>query len=310
MIASLPAFASEALFERGREAVLKQAGCHIVDYNFTEVEALKPGYALDERVYDTNKDKTTYELIVPIQKSPTEIRLQHVLFVRDLVTGEVQGLMKHMAEDWAYNPIFLFDFVGPNSWIVKPLPGQEGQWVRKVTNLDDGLRYQCAAPWNFDRAHPEWNCAGFAPIPGRETRDMRRRDYNTLDRNTRVIAFEGSWVERQENVKTIWADGVKTPLARELGRTWYVRQPETACAEAAAYAQTQGAYWKAVMEVWEEYYSRGQDWRELAAVGGAPRYARMFAIEDQYADRLRQDPSLEGEVKARIRAVIDSYRAP
>jgi len=195
---------ADSTFNQGQSAILRQAGCYVVDYSFVEVQSLKEGYSRDERVYDTNSDKTTYELIVPIQKSPTEIRLQHVLFLKDLKTGEVKGLMKHHAEDWSYEPAHYFEFISPGLWAAQTGLGQ-GRWVRKTTNLDDGLRYQCEAAWSFDTFNPEWTCSNFAPIPGRETRDMGRKDYNTLDRKSRVIVYENSWVERQDNVKTIFA---------------------------------------------------------------------------------------------------------
>jgi len=305
-LTSWSAAADNGTFEQGRELILRQTGCHIVDFNFTEVQALKPGYTLDERVYDTNGDKTTYELIVPFTKSATEIRVQHVLFVKDLASGKVAGLMKHQAEDWAFEPAFRYDFVGPNHWLAAPVPA--GTWLRKTTNLDDGLRYQCAGAWDFAKANPEWNCANFAPIPGRETRDMGRKDYNTLDRNTRVIVYPSSWVERQDNVKTVWENGQRTPLARELGRTWWVKQPERECDEARAFVEANSAYWKALREVWEEYLGKGEAWQELPRLNGMPRFAAMFGVEDEYADRLQADASLEGEVKAKIRAVIEAYR--
>ncbi|MEO5667827.1 MAG: DUF6607 family protein [Bdellovibrionota bacterium] len=309
LLASSSLLANEVprAFLEGRAAVLRQAGCYVVDYSFVETESLKDGYVTDKRVYDTNSNKTTYELIVPIQKSPTEIRLQHVLFMKDFKTGEVRGLIKHNAEDWAYESSHVFDFVSPGLW--NSVPGKlDHGWTRKITNLDDGLRYQCEAQWDLSTFNPEWSCANFAPIPGRETRDMGRKDYNTLDRKSRVIVYENSWVERQDNVKTILADGVKTPLAREAGRTWYVRQPDAACAEARAYAENRKAFWNVLMEVWEEYLATPATFSEKSVVNGMPRFAAMYAVEDEFAERLNSDPSLTETVKSKIRAVIDSYR--
>jgi len=289
------------------DLVRRQGGCYIVDYSFTEVEGLKPGYTLDERVYDTKHDKTTFELILPIQKSPTEIRLQHVLFVKDLETGKVAGLMKHHAEDWQYQAPFHWEFVAPGAWTPQATAGS-GRWVRKTTNLDDGLRYQCEAAWDTSKANPEWNCANFAPIPGRETRDMGRKDYNTIDRHSRVIVYENSWVERQNNVKTIFADGQKTPLARELGRTWYVRQPDSACDEAREYAAAQMPYWNVLMEVWEETLSKPSVYREVSARNGMPRYAAMMGVEMEYSEQVAANPAIIPTVKERIRAIIEAYR--
>src|SRR4029450_1466450 len=43
---------------RGLQAVQSMAGCYLVDYSYTEVESLKPGYTRDARVYDVNRDKS------------------------------------------------------------------------------------------------------------------------------------------------------------------------------------------------------------------------------------------------------------
>src|SRR5918994_1843161 len=82
----------------------------------------------------------------------------------------------------------------------------------------------------IDTAYPEWSCANYAPIPGRETRDMGRADYNALERSTRIVAYGDSWLERQDNLKI--ADGAsgRAPLARETGKNWYVRLPDSQCA--------------------------------------------------------------------------------
>jgi len=299
---------ADSSFERGQEAILGQAGCHIVDYSYTETESLKEGYQIDGRVYDSNKDKTTYELIIPIQKSATEIRLQHVLFMKDLKTGEVKGIMKHHSEDWAFEASHHFEFVTAGQYTAVPNT-ERSSWTRKTTNLDDGLRYQCEGQWDFTKHHPEFNCSTFAPIPGREIRDMARKDYNTLDRTNRVITYDHSWIERQDNIKTIQAEnGDRTPLAREHGRIWYVKQNDEQCAEAKTWALSRMAYWKVLMETWEEYLSENKDWKEVGKIDGLPRFVAMFAVEEKYADALRTQPELATEAKAEIRAIIEKYR--
>ena len=70
---------------------------------------------------------------------------------------------------------------------------------------------------------------------------MGRADYHTLDRTTRIIAYGPSWLERQDNVKTIHGDGGRSPLAREAGKNWYVRLPDAECAAAQAFAQSRAA---------------------------------------------------------------------
>lgn len=289
---------------RGIAQVEKLAGCYVVDYSFTEVEALKPGYALDTRVYDVNVGKTTRELVIPLRKSPTEIRLQHVLFSTG-ADGKAQFVMKHQAEDWAFEAPFLYDFVGPGAWEPRALASSSGLWTRKVTNLDDGLRYQCAAPWDFSKEQAEWKCGeNYAPVPGRETRDMGRKDYDALARSTHIIDYGASFLERQDNVKTIHAGGARTPLARELGKTWYVRQPKSACAPAEEWAAPRLAYWAILMEEWEAVFREGRALRETPTVDGQPRWAVLGAIEEKWFARVQGDPSAERAAREEIRAVL------
>jgi len=295
-------------FEKDKEVILKQAGCFLIDYNFTEVEALKAGYQIDERVYDTNSDKTTYELIVPIEKNSNEIRLQHILFVKDLTSGEVQGMIKHQAEDWAYEPSFVFDFVTAGIWNPLELESNSGKWVRKITNLDDGLRYQCAAPWDHSKANPEWNCANFAPIPGRETRDMGRKDYQALDRNTRIISYDNTWVERQNNVKTILEGTNRIPLARELGRTWLIPQQKSACERAQEYFEERKDFWFVLMNVWEEYLLKNESFSEKARVNNESRYGKILGIEDKYYSTIGANSVDRENAKTEIRNVINEFR--
>ena len=236
------ASAAEGQLERGRNAILSLAGCYLVDYSYVETESLKPGYVKDSRVYDVNRDKSVKEWITAEALSPRRIRLRRILFFADPNGVPRAGTeIRHQSEDWEFDAAFLYDFVAPQTWQVKDLRSTPGLWTRRVTNLDDGLRYQCAAPWSTDTAYPDWSCRNYAPIPGRESRDMSRSDYNALDRHTRVVAYGNSWLERQDNIKTIHGDAGRIPLARETGKNWYVRLPDAECAAARAFAEPRQA---------------------------------------------------------------------
>ena len=162
--------------ELGRKAIEGRTGCYLVDYSFVETDAIKPGYVRDTRVYDVNKEKSIKEWIYTDDISPTRIRLQHILFGTDL-SGKLMddSLLKHTGEDWEFNASFLYDYTGHATWQVKRLDATPNLWTRRVTSLDDGLRYQCAAAWKTETAYADWSCSGLAPIPGRETRDRSAR---------------------------------------------------------------------------------------------------------------------------------------
>jgi hypothetical protein len=316
LLAWLPAAgADETPLARGRQAVQSMAGCYLVDYSYVEVEGLKPGYARDPRVYDVNRDKSAKEWITAEVLSPHRIRLQRILFLSDLGGALRPGTeIRHQSEDWQYDAPFLYDFVAPLSWQVRDLRATPGLWTRRVTNLDDGLRYQCAARWSEDRAYPEWSCSNYAPIPGRETRDMGRSDYQTLQRGTRIVVYGaaqgGSWLERQDNVKTVHDDRGRSPLVRELGKNWYVRLPDAECEAARAFASPRQAFWTLLRETWDGLLDGTGPFVERAPPGQPPRFVKMFGLDEDALGKDLSDPVIREAVRARILEIIWDYRAP
>jgi hypothetical protein len=302
-----PAGAADDQLDRGRKAIQSLTGCYLVDYSFVETEGLQPGYVRDTRVYDVNRDKSVKEWISAEPLSDRRIWLQRILFATDLRGAVRAGSeLRHQSEDWQYDAPFLYDFVAPQRWEVKKVP--PGLWTRRIANLDDGLRYQCAARWKTDTAYPEWSCANYAPIPGRETRDMARADYHALDRHTRIVAYGESWLERQENVKTVHAGGGRTPLVRETGKNWYVRLPDAECATAQAFARPRQAFWALLRETWDGVLAGDGPFVETAPPGQPPRFMKMYEIEEEYAGRDLSDPAVRNAARERILAVIGEYR--
>ncbi len=275
--------AADPAYDIGKKAILSMQGCYLVDYSYTETESLLPTYTRDSRVYDVNSNKSIKEWIFAQEISKNRIRIQHVLFGTDLAGVHMDGSeLRHQAEDWEFEAPFLYDFVSPNTWNVKQL-ATKGQWTRRITNLDDGLRYQCASEWSQTSAYAEWSCSNYAPIPGRETRDMSRKDYNTLERGTRIVAYGSSWLERQANTKVIHdvATGTKTPLAKELGKNWYVRLPDSECDLARTYVQPRLAFWELLRETWDTVLIGDRPFVEKAKLPGGSRYGRVMMLEEE-----------------------------
>lgn len=309
-ISALASALENTQFQRGVDAIQKMTGCYLIDYSYVESESLKAGYERDKRVYDVNKNRTIKEWIYSETLSPTEIRLQHILFGVEL-GGKVieESFLRHQAEDWQYQAPFLYDFTGPLSWNVKTLDITKNEWTRKITNLDDGLRYQCSAPWSMTSDKPEWSCSNYAPIPGRETRDMSRKDYQTLDRFTRIVVYGNSWLERQENIKTIHsASGEKTSLAKELGKNWYVRLDDSECAPAQKFVETRQAFWTILRETWAEVLVGDRAFIEKS-LPGTSRYMKVLELEATYADSNFADPEVRNALKAALVNVIQEFRA-
>ena len=258
-------------FASGYAALEKMAGCFLVDYNYTEMEVLKPDYSIDKRVYDVNTERSVKEWIYLERITSTNIRLQHVLFATAKDGALLKDrMLKHQAEDWDYGASAVFDFEKPDTWRTRSLPAGNDLWTRRITNLDDGLRYQCAAKWSKSAAYPEWSCDNYAPIPGREMRDMKRSDYNTMRRSTRIIVYGDSWLERQNNVKVTHTAGKQTALAAEAGKNWYVRLADAECDAARAFSQPRMAFWSLLRQTWEGVLASGGEFRETKATGSPP----------------------------------------
>jgi hypothetical protein len=293
----------------GKNALRKMTGCYLVDYSYAETQSLKPGYERDGRIYDVNRDKTVKEWIYLEPAGDKRFWLQHVLFSTDKDNKLVpKSLIRHQSEDWVYNAPFLYNFVGPRTWEAQSLNGATGSWTRKVTNLDDGLRYQCAAKWQAGSGYPEWSCENYAPIPGRETRDMKRSDYNTLQRSTRLIVYGQSWLERQENVKTVHENDARTPLAKEEGKNWYVRLPDKDCAAAMEFAKQRQAFWRVLRKTWDKVLTGDGSFVERETAGNPPRFSRVFDLEADYLKRDLNKPEVKKQAEAAIEKVIEDYR--
>jgi hypothetical protein len=311
-VAAIPeARAADDQLARGRTAIQGMAGCFLVDYSYVETESLRPGYARDPRVYDVNREKSVKEWIVVEGLSPRRVVVRRILFSTDLSGVVREGSeIKHQSEDWEYDAPFLYDFEAPHVWRVRDLRPTPGLWVRRVTNLDEGLRYQCAARWRPDTAYPEWSCSNAAPVPGRETRDMGRADYNVLERTTRIIAYGSNWLDRQDNVKVIRGGDSRTPLARETGKNWYVRLPDSECTPAVTFARPREAFWALLRETWDQVLTGVSPFVERAPGGQPPRYVKMWDVEENALARDLSDPAVRSAVQAQILKVIGEYRAP
>ena len=138
---------------------------------------------------------------------------------------------------------------------------------------------------------------------------MQRKDYDTLERTTRIVAYGSSWLERQDNVKTVHGEVGRAQLAREVGKSWYVRLPDAECEPARAFALPRQAFWDILRETWDAVLDGTAPFVERVPAGAPPRFARMLAIEQDYIGRDLSKPALKAPARSRIIEVIEAYRA-
>lgn len=306
---------AETRFEQEKAAIKAMTGCFLVDYSYAETKGLKAGYTLRSDVYDVNRNKAVKEWIYASESAPNKIRLQHILFSQDPENG-VGQFLKHQADDWEYAPKAAYKFISPSYWEPYPIEESAGesQWVRKITNLDDGLRHQCVAAWKLDGIYPEWSCSNLSPIPGRESRDMKRKDYQALARTTRLIVYGNSYLERQDNVKLIYSEAALKdgshfePLATEVGKNWYVRLPESECQAARDWMAPRVAFWALLQETWDEILDGKSAFREVTPTGQPPRFVAMMMLEETAAPRMSDSSDARAAVKTEIQKIINQYR--
>lgn len=117
-----------------------------------------------------------------------------------------------------------------------------------------------------------------------------------------------SWLERQNNVKTIHSEHGRTPLAGETGKNWYVRLPNSECAAGQAFARSREAFWALLRETWDIVLASLDPFIERAPDGQPPRFMKMREVEAHCLSRDLSDPDVRNAAKERILEVIEEYR--
>ena len=303
-------------FLKQHQIIESLAGCYIVDYSYSEVEALDPNYQLDSRVYDTTDRFTVKEWIKVVNESIDSIRLQHFLLAEDK-DGRVVIRMRHQGEIWKYKPVYLYEYIGRfdghnDRWEAVSVYDNTDTdyWVREVVSLDDGLRYQCRGTWNTELYYPEFQCSSYSPIPGREVRDMGRKDYNTMERKTKIVVYPSSWLEKQNNKKVVFNDELVSRhyLSREVGKHWYVKQNRSSCKKIINWAEKRQPFWDILASVWEEELHQQGKFYEIKFIKGQTRLKKIKYLTEKYYSKLGRNTRISKVVKEQLREVIREHR--
>jgi hypothetical protein len=295
---------------KDEEAIRAMSGCFQVDHSFAEIEALIDDYNIDPRVYDATKNAIVKEWIISSVQSDASIHLQRVMQV-DTFEGQNVVLMKHHSEIWRNQLQSIYDFhsktKGIDTWNLKA-NDENKTWSRLVSDLDGGLRYECLGDWEHGTVS-RFSCENYAPIPGRESRDMARTDYQALQRKTDLIIYPTSFMDRQDNVKIrVSADGEKLPFARELGKTISIRIPEENCQSAQDWSKKRLAFWNLVNEAWIDELDRSEAYKQRGILKSEFRWRKINSyLETEYVEDASAVSRLD-YYQQKIKDIIKEHR--
>jgi hypothetical protein len=273
------AFASNRLEERS--SIKAMAGCYEVTFRFVETFVSDPNYPIRSPEY-VEHGLEWIDLDVDTEET---IALQHMLAIDG-------GSMKHWRQEWQYEPTFALEFRGLNTWSTETfIPGStQGQWIQKVSQVDDSPRYQCVAPWvlwsNGKTSLNYWECQSFAPLPRREY--TLRSDYQILDRRNRHVITEDGWVHEQDNRKLrINLDGTTTEIAQEKGINTYRRVDASRCEVARKDWNESKEIWHVIQAMWQHISGRHPVLVFKEKVDGQALWSKLFKLADKNLDSLQ-----------------------
>lgn len=290
-LAEQPLFAG---YNEDRNELLKMQGCFRTDYNFAEKEILNPEYSSEEFQKNSKRyDATATEWIGLIEDQQNKLVFQRIMLI-DMGAPHPYAF-KHHAEEWTYEPTFTYDYLGGGFYSARQLEASEsqGQWKRDTKSLDDGTRYQCVAGWTYSNPRsPSWTCQTYSPIPGRETRDMKRKDYQGLERRSELKLHSWGWKELQWNEKVWERESQLIPFVSELGTTTYTRINDSECEPAIEFWNKRKAFWKIARQVWSDILNGHDDYSSYGAlpisIGDidekmTPRYEAINLVAENFS---------------------------
>lgn len=266
-VASLQVHADLQSFTQDRAAILAMAGQYKVDFSFSEIIALTPGYQL-KKPYSSG----AHELVKVAEDTGDSITLQHLLVVEDEMGPAV---IKHWAQIWKYEDARTLAYEGAKTWL--PVTQSEdvtkGTWTQFVTQIDDSPRYKSQGTWTHAGNSSTWSSAvSTRPLPRRDS--TKRRDYDLLVVVNHHIITPDGWVHKQDNRKLVSREGRRQFLCVEAGLNRYKRVMDTEAKEGFEIAEAQ---WEKTHRFWKEVRD---SWAKIIAESEKPiRYAERIEGE-------------------------------
>lgn len=280
---------------RDRQAILAMQGDYKVSFDFTETVPLQAGYKLKNP-----KLSGGHEAVRVIRDEPGFISLQHIL----VVGGDKKFPVKHWRQDWVYEPAYVYDFIGFNSWKKRNLSASErkGKWAQFVYQVDDSPRYSAAAEWTHENGVSSWaSPQNMRPLP---RRDMTTRDdYHGMMAMNRHVITPFGWVHEQDNTKLILTGETPQALVREVGINTYQKSDDFEVNIADEYWASTKDYWAGVRDVWSKMEAENKAFG--LTIQGEPEALYMPILE--MTDKVEEEGLSISEAVLEAAAVIETY---
>lgn len=293
-------------FERDRLAILAMAGPYRTSFDFLEVA----GYVADFEPAAPYQSWST-EYVYVLEDTGEFISLQHLIVMFFKEGNQITGpmVMKHWRQDWQFEKLEVFSYVGNETWEKQSVPGQDikGSWSQSVYQVDDSPRYESWGRWEHKPNFSTWESAEtWRPLPRREY--SVRNDYQVLEGVNRHSILPNGWLHEEINYKRALDKGSEemiTPyLAKELGVNRYELIVDHDFSEGDLYLEKTGAYWKDVRAVWADIIADHKLLQLRKDVDGKPLFMRLF----EQAEAVLKNGEYSGEnTLPEIRKTIEQY---
>ncbi|UKT63900.1 DUF6607 family protein [Pedobacter mucosus] len=261
----------EDKFEKDRKAIKSLAGFYKVNFNYGEVSAPNPDYKFGKD-YRSHGNEWA-EIIVD---EPKKIVIQHMLAIDD------STVIKHWRQDWTFEDPEILLYTQDNAWKKVSLNPKEikGKWTQKVYQVDDSPRYQGYGTWSHIGGHDAWQSETDSPLPRRES--TVRKDYNVLNRGSRITITPQGWMFEQDNKKVIRTEKGDQLLAVEKGYEEFTKIDSASFTYAKKWWTSQNNYWANVRDVWAEVIKTNPTILKInTKADGKLLYEVLFNLGDQ-----------------------------
>jgi len=256
--------------EQDRKAIKSLAGFYKVNFNYGEITSPNPDYTFS-KPYRSHGNEWA-EVIVD---EPKKIVIQHMLAIND------STVIKHWRQDWTFEDPEIMLYTQDNAWKKVTLNSAEvkGKWTQKVYQVDDSPRYQGYGTWSHVGGHDSWSGETDSPLPRRES--TVRKDYNVLNRGSRITITKDGWMFEQDNKKIIRTSQGDKLVAIEKGYEEFTKIDAAKFAYAQKWWDSQKTYWADVRSVWTDVIGSNDTFRVKTIANGKLLYETLFTLGDQ-----------------------------